>query len=300
MHEAIDALEEALEGELPLVEEGTVAGSLARAYTAVGDLRYAAELAEARVANLERQGLDLSVTSDLYSALIDVYLERGDLVRAEVIARRTLTGADSLAAPEARAVAHWQASRVLAQLERWDDALDMAARSRALSEQTYDRARAGHFHYTYARLCLEAEPPRLEEARQHLRAAETRLTEDSSPSDRASILAERGRLELLGGNLEKAIALADQAASTASPDGLEAGRGLFLKGLAQAALDRREGARAALQEAAQIFAKHGDRKQQAACWREIGEIDLVSGDPDAAAKAFRAGLEALDSSRSRA
>jgi len=77
--DAIDLLEESLEGELSPIEEGELAGALAHAYAMVGDLAYAAELAETHVARLEAGALDPSVTTELYSVLSEIYLERGDM-----------------------------------------------------------------------------------------------------------------------------------------------------------------------------------------------------------------------------
>ena len=44
--EAVDAFEEALQGELPIREEGMTIGAMARSYRAVGDLAYAAQVVE--------------------------------------------------------------------------------------------------------------------------------------------------------------------------------------------------------------------------------------------------------------
>ena len=49
-----------------------------------------------------------------------------------------------------------------------------------------------------------------------------------------------------------------------------------------------------------MFEKHGARQQQASSWREIGELDLATGDVDGAVEALRSGLRALDPYRSRA
>jgi predicted TPR repeat methyltransferase len=65
-------------------------------------------------------------------------------------------------------------------------------------------------------------------------------------------------------------------------------------------LDLRDGARTALGAAAESFRRLGARQQEAACWREMGEMDIAAGDGEAALKALREGLEALDPQRSRA
>ena len=55
-----------------------------------------------------------------------------------------------------------------------------------------------------------------------------------------------------------------------------------------------------LREAAAAFGPHGARQQEAACLRELGDLYEKLGRPDDALKAMRAGLDALDPTRSRA
>jgi tetratricopeptide (TPR) repeat protein len=298
--EAIEALEEALEVGLPRIDEGMALGELARAYRSVGDLSYAIEVVESYLKGNGTQPLDPSVATDLHSVLVSVYFERGDVVRAEGAARNAMAAADQLGPSDVRAVAYWHASRVLAERKQWDEALELANRARILLEVSNDRRRAARIHNAYAFLCLEAEPPRIEEARRHLDVAAAKLTGVASPGDMAYVLTERGRLALLEQQPGEALELSERALAEPAIDVLERGRCLFLKGRALISLDRRPEAREALEEASAIFDKHGARQQQAACWREIAESHLDAGEVDAAVEAFRAGLEALDPRRSRA
>jgi tetratricopeptide (TPR) repeat protein len=295
--EAIGALEEAMEIGLPRIDEGMALGELARAYRSVGDLSYAIEVVQSYLERNGTEPLDPAVATDLHSVLVSVYFERGDIVRAEAAAGRALGAADSLAPSDVRAVAYWHASRVLAERKRWDEALELATRARILLELSNDRRRVGRVHNAYAFLCLEAEPPRIEEARRHLDIAEAKLIEVASPGDLAYVLTERSRLALLEGRPEEALSLSARALEHSAFDELERGRCLFLKGRALASLDRRPEAREVLQEASAVFEKHGARQQQAACWREIAEFDLAAGDVDSAVEAFRSGFEALDPRR---
>ncbi len=275
-------------------------GELGRAYRSVGDLSYAIEVVDSHLAKNQQQPLDPTVVTDLHSVLTSLYFERGDIVRAEVAARRAMAAAESLAPSDTRAVAYWHASRVFAENKEWDKALELAARARVLLDLSDDRRRVARVHNAYAFLCLEAEPPRLEEARRHLDIAEEKLGQASSPGDLAYLLSERGRLALMEGKPEDALALTERALVEAASDNLERGRCLFLQGRALASLGRRAEAKDALQEASAVFDKHGARQQQAGCWREIAEIDLAAGDVASAVEAFRSGLQALDPRRSRA
>jgi tetratricopeptide (TPR) repeat protein len=167
-------------------------------------------------------------------------------------------------------------------------------------EAIEDRARVSYLHTASAFLCLEADPPGLDEARSHLDAAETILSEFDLPAYLAYVYSERSRLEFLEGRPGEALNLAERAIDLQSSDNLEQARALFLKGRALADLDRGNESRAAFNEAAETFARLGARQQQASCLREIGELDLADGDVDSAVAFFREGLELIDPRRSRA
>lgn len=301
MREAIDAFEEAMDGDLPIREAGVTVASLGRAYRAVGDLTYAAEVIEAYLGQRDRGPLDPAVVADLQSILVSVYFERGDVLRAERAAKRALQAADEHVPSEIRAHAYWDASRVLAEAKRWDEALDLATRARIILEQFDDRRRVGLLHAAYAYICLDAEPPRTDEAREHLdRASDFLGGESSAPGELIYVFTQRCRLAILEERYEEALAFAEQALQQPPADELETAEALFLKGRVLGALGGRGEATVALKRAAVLFGRQGARRQEAACWRELGELDLAAGDMEAALAALRAGLQALDPRRSRA
>jgi tetratricopeptide (TPR) repeat protein len=300
VREALDVFEEALEGDLPEREAGLTLASLSRAYRALGDLGYAAELVEAFLKARERAPLDPAVSAELQTVLVSIYFERGDVVRAERAAGRALASAGEGAPAETRANTYWAASRVLAEARRWDEALEFATRARVLLEELEDRRRVARLHNAYAFICLEMDPPRIAEAASHLERAEDMLSEGPASGDLAYVLTERSRLALLQDRPAEALEHAERALVDVGTDELEVARCLFLKGRALGSLARREDARSVLAEAAALFASRGARQQEAACWRELGELDLAAGDVEAAIRALRAGLEALDPRRSRA
>jgi tetratricopeptide (TPR) repeat protein len=300
VNEAVDVLEGAREGELGERDEGLVVASLARAYRIVGDLTYSAEIVESFLARRARGPLDLSVVVELQSVLISIYFERGDMLRAERAARRALAAAPLLTSLEQRAKTYWYVARVLAESRRWDEALEVATRARVLMEELDDRRNAARLHNAYAFICIEAEPPRLDEAREHLDKAEAVLADLGAPGDLLPTYTERGRLALLEDRPADALNYAERALADSPPEELEWARTVYLKGRALAALGRSEEARATLREAASCFRTHGARQQEASCWRELGELDLADGDLPAAVESLRAGLEALDPRRTRA
>jgi tetratricopeptide (TPR) repeat protein len=299
--EAIDKLEEALEGdELGEREAGMAMSRLARCYRNVGDLSYAGELVEGFLTGRGRPPLDPGVLAELQAVLISIYFERGDVHRAERAARRALTAADQGAPPEIRANVYWDAGRVLAEAKQFDEALEYVTRARILMEEMDDRRSAARLHTNFAFICLEADPPRIDEAREHLDLAESWLARTGGGRELGLVFSERARLAVLESHPEEALSYADLAIARADDNDLEIARCLFLKGRAHAMLRHRGEARIALGRAADLFEKHGARQQQASAYRELGELDLEEGDVQAAVESLRAGLEALDPRRSRA
>jgi tetratricopeptide (TPR) repeat protein len=300
VREAIDAYEDALEcGTLSERDAGLAVSGVGRAYRNAGDLTYAAEVVESFLARGGRLPLDPGVVAELHAVLVSIYFERGDVHRAERAAQRALAAADLGAPAEIRANVLWDASRVMAEAKRWPEALDFASRARLLMEELEDLRNVARLHTNYAFLCLEADPPRLDDAREHLDAAESWLENASATRHLAFVHSERARLALLEGRFEDAVGYAERAVAGAGDDDLDAAKSLFLKGRALSGLGRSDEARQAFQLAADLFEKHGARQQLASCWRELGELDLSDGRLEEAVEAFRSGLDAMGTGRLR-
>jgi tetratricopeptide (TPR) repeat protein len=298
--EAIDLYEGCLEDDLPARDAGEVVAALGRAYRRVGDLAYAADLIESHLARRDTGPLDPGVAAELQAVLVSIYFERGDVVKAERTAARALAAAELDPSAEVRARTYWDASRVLAEAGRWDEAFDLITRARALLEHTDDRRRLARIFNATAFLCLEADPPRTIEAAGHLDRAEAILRESGSTEDVAYVLTERARIALLERRFDAAVRYTDESLHAIISDDIEAAKALFVKGRALSELHRRPAARRILEEAAALFGKHEARQQEASCWREVGELHLAEGDLPGAVEALRSGLEALNPSRSRA
>lgn len=298
--EAIDRYEEALEDGLTDRQQGIVVAQLAAAYRTVGDLAYAAELVESKLKASGPTPLDAGVSAELNSVLVSVYFERGDVTRAERVARRALAAANDGASPLNRANALWNASRVLAEAKRWDEALELAKEARLIIENLNDQPRLARIHTAYAFICLETDPPRLDDAGTHLQRAEVLLGPDGPPRELAYVYSEQGRLELLSHRAGQALERSDRALANVADDPLQRAGCLYLRGRALTELARPSDALDDFYEAAAVFEKTGARQQLASCYREIGEIEVSSGKLDAAVEAFRLGLKALEPRRSRA
>jgi tetratricopeptide (TPR) repeat protein len=301
VREAIDAYEEALADQaLPERDRGMAVAALGRAYRGVGDLTYAVELIESYLTKGARPPLDPSIIAELQTVLVSLYFERGDVFQAERAAGRALAAAALDVPDETRARTYWDASRVMAEHRRWDEALEYATRARLILEEGDDQRRVGRLHNAYAFICLDADPPRTAEAADHLDKAESLLLSAGASTELAYVLSERSRLALLEGQHQDALVNVERALAYVGTDELEMARCLFLRGRALGGLGRHGEARASLEEAAAAFTKHGARQQEAMCWGELGELHLAAGDVDGAVEALRAGLRALDPRRSRA
>jgi tetratricopeptide (TPR) repeat protein len=297
---AVDLYEQLMENDLPQHEAGLAVVGLARAYRVMGDLSYAAQVVETFLSRTSETPLDPSIATELQSVLVSIYFERGDVNKAERAARRALAAASQIQSLEIKAKTYWYAARVFAEAKRWDEALELSTRARVLMEEMEDRQSVARLHNAYAFICLETDPPKLDEAREHLERAEVLLEETGATGDLAYVYEERGRLALLEDHPEEALDYADRGLADSQPDALERARCLYLKGRALAALRRSEEARTALRQAAEEFRDQGARQQEASCWRELGELDLEAGDTASAVDALRAGLAALEPNRTRA
>ena len=298
--EAIDRYEEALEDGLTERERGVVVAALAQAYRMVGDLSYAIGLVESHLKASSDAPLDPGLSADLHSVLVSVYFERGDVTRAERVAEQALAAASEGASPRSRANVLWAASRVLAEAKRWDEALELARDARLIIEGLSDQVRLARVHSAYAYLCLESEPPRLDEAEEHLDEAGRLLSDDGPSPELAYVHEEQGRLALLDGRPADALERSEMALVGLGDDPLRRGDCLYLRARALAELRRYDAALDNFHEAAAVFEKSGARQRVAGCYREIGEIQLLAGDLEAVVDSFRSGLEALDPRRSRA
>jgi tetratricopeptide (TPR) repeat protein len=178
--------------------------------------------------------------------------------------------------------------------------MEFATRARVLMEELDDLRSVARLHNAYAFICLEVEPPKTAEAREHLELAESMLDEVGGPVDISYVLSERARLSLIEGDGAESLRHAQRAILLGGDDENERPKNLYTAGRAHALLGDRERAREALVEAANLFEKQGARQQVAGCYRELGELDLAAGDTESAMESFRAGLAALDPRRSRA
>jgi tetratricopeptide (TPR) repeat protein len=291
--EAAKAYEQLLGQDLARSHRVRAVAGLARASRAVGDLKYAALAIESFLGEEHDPPLDHAALAELEAVLISIYFERGDVVLAQRAAERALEASDESVPIRTRAVARWHASRIQADRGEWEEALHLAHDARVLMECLHNRRDTAKLHTAYAFLCLEASPPRVEEAERQLDRAEQLFARLGGGPDLAYVHTERGRVAFALGRFEEAAVRADRAAATPEVFVLERARALYLRGQALRALERPEEAKASFRDALAIFEENGAQQQSLLCWRQLGEVATAQGDYPAAAEAFRSGVEVM-------
>lgn len=292
--DAIEAYEAARAGILSHTDRVRAVVGHARAFRSLGDLGYAAGIVEDFLRTHTDPPLDPASLANLESVLVSVYFERGDMTASERAAERARAAAEQSTSPLARAEAWWASSRVMAELEQWDEALDMAKRARMVMEGLTSRRDQASLHIASAFLCLEAVPPRMEETEAHLDLAESMLGQIDATVELAFVHTERARLAYLRGQHEDAITHAKRTVAIEGAHEIEKARALFIEGRALAKLGRSKSARSTFHRAAAIFTEQGAKRQLASCWRALGEMDEDEGDDHAAVASYRSALDALE------
>jgi tetratricopeptide (TPR) repeat protein len=297
--DAITAFEKARATDLARSDTIRVVSGLARANRGAGNLKTSLDLIESFLEADHDPPLESGVVTELQTILVTVYFERGDVHLAERAAERALGAIDEDVSLRTQAIARWNISRVMAERERWQEALDLATRARVLLERAHNRRDVAKVHTAYAFLCLEVVPPKTEEAGAHLDQAEAILAEIGGPTELAYVRTERGRLAFLAGRHAEAVEHADSAIAMAGAHDFERGRAMFLRGRALAELRRHDDATSAFRDALALFESHEARQQASSCWRELAEVAEARGNHKAALAAFRTGFDTLQPRRSR-
>jgi tetratricopeptide (TPR) repeat protein len=270
---------------------------LARAGLATGDLRYAAQVVETFLEAEHDPPLDAAALAELHAILIPIYFERGDEQLSQRAADRALAALDESVPIRTQVVARHGAARVLAERGRWEEALNLAHEARTLMRTLHNRKDLAKLYTAHAFLCLEVDPPRVDEAVAQLDRAEKLFVKLGATSDLAYVQTERGRAAFHRGQYEEAVAHADRAAGTEGVIVLERARALYLRGRALGKLGRTDEARESLREALAVFEVNDAHHQAVLCWRELGDLATGEGDFEAAAVAYRSGVEVVGGGR---
>lgn len=292
-YEAV-AREEHLPGAL---ERAVVLTALCRAYQECGDLTRAVEVGESALAVHEQAdaGRPLSdAVIALASTLVGCYFERGDMTRAQLLARTTLERAEENGSSQARAAALWNAGLVSEARGDWRTARSYIDRALALYSET-DNARAtALLRVASAWIGLQEETPDISAAENLLTRALQELPVVGSDLDVAYAETEMVRCHLLRGEAQAAVALAGDVVRRLSEQGprIETARARLLLADAKLVQGDIDAAAAGYMEAADQLRAFGAHRQAASAWRELAERMARLGRTAEALDAYRSAADA--------
>ena len=181
-----------------------------RCYKEAGDVAYALDVGEAALSRVRSWGLaGGELHAELGSSVLGAYYERGDLVRAQNMAREVLEALGPDGSIRGRAAVHWNASLVAEQRDDLPGALQLAERALAVYAEGDDARALARLRVAYGWLLLRCLPPKPAEARAELLASRAALVDVGTEVDLAYCETELARCELLLGDPARALELAE-------------------------------------------------------------------------------------------
>jgi len=267
-----------------------LAGKLAMAYSECGDLGRAVDVGEAAIVAMDAgdQPFDVSDQVELISILAGCYLERGDLMRAQMLIQRALDRASQDGAPRARAAAAWNAAVISQARHDSVGARRYADRAGALYAEIDDTRRRAMLRTVSAHVQLRGPEPDPADALVQVEQAIEELRQAGSRLDLGYAYTEMARAHLLVGDLAAAAEAGQQALrDVANGDRLQTGRVLLMLGRIAMADGDQELAIALYGQAADALADSGASRQSGTVWRELGEAFIELGRSEEAIEALR-------------
>jgi tetratricopeptide (TPR) repeat protein len=300
--EAVGRLEEAATLLETLVTERrnpkwlTAVIALCRCYREAGDLSRSIDVGQEALQHVDELGL--GGTDDavrLAVSLVGAYYDRGDELYALQLCRSTVSQAEQLQSPTARASAYWNASIITSMRGELDEAISLAEKALTLMSDTDDVRSLARLRRELGLLMIMADPPESAQAERHVRKARRDLKNaDGSVVDLARCDVVLARSQLGTGAIDSAEQLAQQALD------LLAGQGPFVAAEAEAILGQVEHQRSNRTEArrhyraavAALTAAGADR-EAATLWFDLGALFDEAGDAASARDAYRSAAATL-------
>jgi transcriptional regulator with XRE-family HTH domain len=261
-----------------------------RLYREVGDLNHSIAVGERALAEVRQMGLTGTEEEiRLASTLVYSYWERGDWVRANLLATEVVERAEAHGSPKARGSAYWNASLAASSVGGLTLAIELAERAIASYSETDDERGLARLRKDMAWLLMCDLRPDLPRAHEMLIKARDTFVEIGMDTELAFCETELARYELAVGDPVRALEYADSAiARLADSDVLEQARVQVVRAYALAAAGDVAQARRACGSAMRVLRDQAGSRQQMGTWREAAELLVRVGDPDAAIEAYRA------------
>jgi tetratricopeptide (TPR) repeat protein len=256
-------------------EQGQFDRAIACAQSALGD-------APPEVLGSE-EGIRLSVT--LAAALFVA----GRAEEAAELCDRAIAESERLSSPVARASAYWNASVIRAESGDLAEALPLAKRALHLLENTERVRDIGRLRTQLSAIMLRTDPPRLEDAQEQLRLADTELDwSEANPADKARNDLVNAQALLMDGDTERAhdraLAVLDACGDQLPLIGVDA---LTVLGQIAWTAGDREAAQVWYRRAITMLTGFGSDREAAQVWFELGTLAAQAGLVAESADAFR-------------
>jgi transcriptional regulator with XRE-family HTH domain len=266
--------------------------TLCTAYLEVGDLARCIDLAEQEMRRLRR--LDLAFSEEyvaLGGLLIAAYLERGDIIRAEALAREVVSQSEIDGSSRARGMAYHSASLAANARGDRERALYLASRALAIFTELDARWQLTLMQLEYAQILLWIDPPDAGRAQAVLANAEFAVKAMGTTADVARWKLLSAQVQLTLGDAGTALAQAEEVVGQCgqSHDPLAA-RALMVVAECHMARDNETAALAALSSASANLAQAAPKRGSSRLWRDLGDLYLRCGATGEAAAAYRRAL----------
>ena len=171
-----------------------------RLYREVGDISHSIALGERALDEVRLLGLIGSEEEiRLASTLVASYWERGDWVKAELMAREVVTRAEAHGSPRSRGSAYWNASLSASSVGGVTLAIELAERAIAMLSETEDERSLARLRTDFAWILLCQHSPDLPRVGDLLGKAYAKLSEIGVDTDLAYCETELARYHLAAG-----------------------------------------------------------------------------------------------------
>jgi tetratricopeptide (TPR) repeat protein len=256
-------------------EWATVQIALCRCHRKKDDLAACVATGEEALTALQAAGegsADASIRVGV--ALLDAYLEGGDVLATRQLAGRLVRAADEGGTPKVRIAAYRQAAIAAEVQGDYDTGVRLAERAlTVLSEDDEFRA-IGWLRVAYASLLLRARPDSADQARTLLLAHEREMAvTTSNDGDLAECVIELARAEIVLGRPGDAVKQAQRAIEILGPTpGRASAQALAVLGEALVRLGRHEEALTALKQGAEYLEIAGLPREAAQAWFDVAEL----------------------------
>jgi transcriptional regulator with XRE-family HTH domain len=261
-----------------------------RLYREAGDLNHSITLGEGALDEVRRIGLTGTEEEiRLASTLVASYWERGDWVRANLLATEVVARAEAHGSPRARGSAYWNASLAASSVGGVTLAIELAERAIAMFSETDDERGTARLRTAFAWLLLYRRPADLPRIEELLTKAYSTLSEIGVDTDLAYCETELARYHLVAGDAAQALTFADRSiARLAERNTAESVRVRVLRGFILAALGEHEQSLQSCRDSIRLLSARNRSRHDMTIWREAAELLVRLGEPDEAIEAYRA------------